>query len=59
RIFEPFFTTKPAGKGTGLGLHVAYTVVQAHGGRIDVVSQPGEGTEFFIRLPIDGPGRAS
>jgi PAS domain S-box-containing protein len=52
RLFEPFFTTKPVGKGTGLGLHVAYKIIQAHQGRIDVASEPGTGTEFTVRLPL-------
>lgn len=56
RLFEPFFTTKPVGKGTGLGLHVAYKIAQAHGGRIDVRSKVGEGTEFTLVLPMAGPG---
>jgi signal transduction histidine kinase len=56
RLFEPFFTTKPVGKGTGLGLHVAYKIAQAHGGRIDVSSKVGEGTEFSLILPVAGPG---
>jgi len=51
RIFEPFFTTKPPGVGTGLGLNIAYNVVQRHMGRITVTSQPGE-TRFQVRLPI-------
>ncbi|OJX80911.1 response regulator [Magnetospirillum sp. 64-120] len=51
RIFDPFFTTKPVGQGTGLGLAISYKIVQAHGGRIDVVSQPGEGTEFKVLIP--------
>ncbi|HLF92939.1 MAG TPA: PAS domain S-box protein [Planctomycetota bacterium] len=60
RIFEPFYTTKTVGSGTGLGLHVAYKIVTAHGGKIDVTSKPGEGTEFAVRLPLSGPkeGRA-
>ena len=52
RIFEPFFTTKPVGKGMGLGLTVAYIIVQRHGGRIDVDSSPGKGSRFTIHLPI-------
>lgn len=51
RIFEPFFTTKPAGQGTGLGLAVASDLITAAGGRIDVRSQPEEGTTLRIMLP--------
>ena len=54
KIFEPFFTTKPPGKGTGLGLSIVYGVIQRHGGTIEVESPHGGGTEFIIRLPLDG-----
>jgi signal transduction histidine kinase len=52
QIFEPFFTTKQAGEGTGLGLSVSYSIIEKHGGRIDVQSRVGEGTTFFVLLPI-------
>ncbi len=52
RLFEPFFTTKPVGKGTGLGLHLAYKIVEAHGGEIQVQSEVGRGSEFTIRLKL-------
>jgi signal transduction histidine kinase len=52
KLFEAFFTTKPVGKGTGLGLAICYQIVEKHGGRIEVISQVGQGTEFAIALPI-------
>ncbi len=51
RIFEPFFTTKDIGKGTGMGLTVAYEVITGYGGTIEVESKPGRGTTFTIQLP--------
>jgi two-component system NtrC family sensor kinase len=54
KIFDPFFTTKDVGKGTGLGLTVAYAIVQEHGGRIRLESRAGAGASFYVELPVSG-----
>ena len=53
RLFDPFFTTKPVGKGTGLGLSISYQIItEKHGGKLWCESQLGQGTKFFIEVPI-------
>ncbi|OGQ98847.1 MAG: hypothetical protein A2521_11115 [Deltaproteobacteria bacterium RIFOXYD12_FULL_57_12] len=65
KIFDPFFTAKPIGQGTGLGLSVAFGIIKAHNGKIEVKSEPGRGSTFTVRIPTVGqaekedPGRAT
>jgi len=51
KIFEPFFTTKEVGEGTGLGLSIVFSIIESHKGKIEVNSDPPNGTEFLITLP--------
>lgn len=57
KIFDPFFTTKEIGKGTGLGMNIAYNIITKHHGTIQVESEVGEGTRFTIRLPVRRDGK--
>lgn len=52
KVFDPFYTTKPINEGTGLGLSISYGIIEKHGGRIKVKSEPGKGTTFKIFLPL-------
>jgi len=53
KMFDPFFTSKPIGEGTGLGMSIAYKIVQAHGGEIQVKSKPNVGTTIAVWLPTN------
>ena len=55
RIFEPFFTTKDVGKGTGLGMSLSFSIIQKHGGAIQVHSVVDQGTAMRVWLPVAGP----
>ncbi|MEH1844118.1 MAG: PAS domain S-box protein [Nostoc sp.] len=53
QLFDPFFTTKPIGKGTGMGLAISYQIItERHGGSLECISQPGQGAEFMIKIPL-------
>ena len=52
KIMEPFYTTKDVGKGTGLGLSISYSIIEDHGGAIEIDSEMGVGTKFILTLPI-------
>jgi two-component system NtrC family sensor kinase len=55
RVFDPFFTTKPQGVGSGLGLPLCRTIVEGHGGTIQLSSQPEHGTTVHVMLPVGAP----
>ena len=57
RAMDPFFTTKPPGQGTGLGLSIVFGAVKAHGGTVDLHSEPGQGTTVTLRLPAQADHR--
>jgi signal transduction histidine kinase len=51
RVFEPFFTTKPAGEGTGLGMSIAQSILEEHGGKIRIETIDDWKTSFILELP--------
>ncbi|MGA9350961.1 MAG: ATP-binding protein [Anaerolineae bacterium] len=59
RLFEPFFTTKDVDEGTGLGLYIAYNIVERHNGLIEIDSEEGKGTTVTVTLPIENQASAA
>lgn len=59
KAFDPFFTTKDVGKGMGLGLSISYRIIEQHGGRIDIESEPGQFCAFSLEFPDWGDGRSA
>ena len=57
KVIEPFFSTKPVGKGTGLGLSMCYGIIESHGGRLEIESEPNKGTDVRIFIPVKNPGK--
>lgn len=55
KVFDPFFTTKDVGEGTGLGMSIVYKIIDKHGGKVNVRSELGVGTDFVITLPMRQP----
>jgi PAS domain S-box-containing protein len=53
KVMEPFFSTKPVGKGTGLGLSLCFSIIESHGGRLEITSQHGKWTEVKVILPVE------
>ncbi len=51
KIFDPFFTTKDVGQGSGLGLSISYSIIEQHGGRIEVEGVSEKGSKFTVILP--------
>ena len=53
KLFDPFYTTKKVGAGTGLGLSISYQIiVEQHGGQLNCISAPGQGTQFIVDIPV-------
>jgi PAS domain S-box-containing protein len=57
KVLEPFFSTKPVGRGTGLGLSLCFSIIEAHSGRLEIESRPDKGTEVKVILPVEVSGK--